>query len=419
MSQPSEDTLYRSAQDLLGKAIVTLMLREPFFAHITGGLPRIFTEEIRTMAVGIRGDTVHLLVNPRFLVEDLKTAELRVGVLKHEILHVVLGHLFRRMPEADGFLWNIAADLVVNQLVAPFRLPKDAVTIETFEGIGLRSDGTVEQYYRQLIKARDAPHRFPRWSDAIQRLRSGGEPSDHSLWADSPSRNIAGEPLGAAIPGGLVEGLSRAFQDRVLMAHHRTAVSRGTVPGWIARLVGEIEKSRQPRVDWRRAMRIFAASTVRSRLVTTRRRESRRYESIPGLRRQDGLKFKRRQRMAVAVDTSGSVGASQLRAFFAEIAAIHRSGCEVWILECDVEVTNAWRYDGRSPAVVSGGGGTSFDGALQWLRDQKERRFDGCIYFTDGLAPAPQVRPPCPVLWVLCGKRTEEDHLPGRVIAID
>lgn len=396
---------------MLGKAIVTLLLREPFFAHITSGLPRVFTEKTRTMAVGIRGDTVQLLINPRFLVVGLKTADLRVGVLKHEVLHVVLGHLFRRMPEVDGFLWNIAADLVVNQLVEPFPLPKNAVTLETFKGIGLQSNGTVEQYYRQLTKARD--------SDAIERLRFGGEPSDHSLWADSPSRIIDGEPVGTAIPGSLVEGLSRACQDRVLQAHHRTVVSRGTVPGWLPRLIGEFLKSRKPRVDWRRAMRIFAASSVQSRLVTTRRRESRRFESTPGLRRQDGLKVKRHQRMAVAIDTSASVGADQLRAFLAEIAAIHRSKCEVWILECDVEVTNVWRYNGRSPAVVTGGGGTSFDGVLQWLRDEKKHRFDGCIYFTDGLGPAPTVRPPCPVLWVLCGERTEADHLPGRVICID
>lgn len=419
MPQRTGESPYDTAQDLLGKSIVTLMLREPFFAHVTSGLPRVFTEAIRTMAVGIRGDTVQLLVNPKFLVEDLRTVELRVGVLKHEILHVVLGHLFRRAPGEDGFLWNIAADLVVNQFVTPFRLPKDAVTLETFEGLGLRPDGTVEQYYRQLIKARDSPKRYLRSSDAIQRLRSGGGPSDHSLWADTPPRDIGGEPVGRAVTSRLVDALSEAFQGRVLTAHDRTTLSRGTVPGWLTRLVGEIRKSRKPQVDWRRTIRIFSVSAGRSNLVTTRRRESRRFESIPGLRRHDGLKVKRRQRMAVVVDTSGSVRVDQLRSFFTEIVAIHRSGCEVWILECDVEVAKVWRFDGRVPDGVTGGGGTSFDGALHWLRDRRSARFDGCIYLTDGLAPAPTVRPPCPVLWVLCGDRTGGDHLPGRVIAIN
>ena len=415
----AEGALQRRAEELLGKTMVALMLREPFFAHLTSGLPRCFTAEVETMAVALRGETVQLLVSPKFLVEELGTVELCAGVLKHEILHIVLGHLFRRIRDEDPFIWNLAADLSVNQLVPPFPLPDGAVTLDTFGDLELQPDLTVEEYYARLVEATEARRRFPASARAIKRLRDGGAPSDHSFWASAAGQEVGGERTGKDVPGVLVDALSRAFQDRVLQAHQRTSLSRGTVPGWLSRVVGEILASRLPKVDWRRAVRVFSASSMRTRIVTTRRRESRRFESIPGLRRSEGLKVKRYQRMAVVIDTSGSVGADQLGAFFNEIRAIHRAGCEVSIVECDADVSKVWQFDGRIPDRTNGGGGTSFDPGLQWLRDQRRFRFDACIYFTDGLAPAPTVRAPCPVLWVVCGGNRDTGHLPGRTVTID
>ena len=57
-------------------------------------------------------------------------------------------------------------------------------------------------------------------------------------------------------------------------------------------------------------------------------------------------------------------------------------------------------------------GGTDFTPALRWLREQGGgRRFDGCIYLTDGCAAAPEVRPPCRLLWVLTPSGQGGEHL--------
>ena len=65
---------------------------------------------------------------------------------------------------------------------------------------------------------------------------------------------------------------------------------------------------------------------------------------------------------------------------------------------------------------MTGGGGTSFDPPLAWLREQRGQRFDGCIYLTDGQAPTPVVKSPCPILWVITAGNGS--HLPGRVASI-
>jgi predicted metal-dependent peptidase len=410
------DAGHARAEAALSKAVVTLMRNEPFYAHIVGGLPRISTEQIPAMAVGLRGENVQLLVHPTFLLEELATEE-RVGVLKHEILHVVLRHLFRRDRREDPLLWNIAADLVVNQLVAPCKLPDTAVTLDKFQALELKANQTVEHYYDALRAAQRSPKTGPGLERLIAGWGGAGGGSDHSLWANGREGELEGEPVGGSFANGLRHPLEQAIEDRVVQAAERTVRARGTVPAWVERYAASCLERRKPKVDWRRALRIFATSSRRTRIVMRRRRESRRFESVPGVKQYEGLKVKRYQRMAFVIDTSGSIGASELDVFFAEVRGIYRAGCEVVVIECDADIGKVWDFDGRTPERVTGGGGTSFDPPMKWLREQRTGRFDACVYLTDAGAPAPTVRPPCPVLWVVCGGGSYA-HLPGRAVAL-
>ena len=49
-------------------------------------------------------------------------------------------------------LFNIAADLVVNQLIKPWKLPDSAITLETFPKLKLPRNKSVEWYYENLKK---------------------------------------------------------------------------------------------------------------------------------------------------------------------------------------------------------------------------------------------------------------------------
>ncbi len=425
-----EGTLLQQAHEALSRASVELLRREPFFGHLLGGMPRHFTTQIPTMAVCLRGDIVQFLVNPSFVVEELTRAEHRTAVVKHEVLHVVFKHLFRLTTKGDPKLWNIAADLVVNQYVAPFDLPDGAVLLSTFPDLELPEGETVEFYYEALRKLRDRAAStvgsepgedkpFPQKSaEALERLMSGPSVTDHSRWRSGMETELDGEATGSGVAQAVAEALSHGIDEQLIRAHRRTRATRGTLPQWLEGVVMEALERRKPKVDWRRTLRLFAQSSRRTRIVTTQRRESRRFESIPGVRMYSGLKVKRFQRIAVVIDTSGSVGANELILFFAEIAGIHRQGAEITIVECDASVKRAYDYEGKSPKSVTGGGGTDFEPAMQWLRTERTRRFDACIYLTDGCAPAPATKPPCPLMWVVVGGGTTE-HLPfGRAVSI-
>ena len=399
----------------LSRAAVELLRREPFFGHILGGIPRHFTEKITTMAVGLRGDAVQLLINPRFILEELIRREDRVAVLKHEVLHIVFKHLFRTTDRRQCTrIWNIAADLVVNQYVPPFQLPDGAILLSSFPDAHFSSNEAVEVYYDALIRLQEnGKRRFgasPLGSAALDSMLSGNLPSDHSYWATGNASELDMEPTGAAVPSFVRELLSEAIDDQILRAHARTIAGRGTVPEWMERVVGELTERRKPRVNWQRTLRLFASSGQRTRMIITSRRESKRFESIAGAGRVAGLMVKRYQRIAVIIDTSGSVGQVQLQMFFAEIRGISRQGAEIVVVECDSEVRRSYPYKGRTPEIVRGGGGTSFEPALRWLREQREQRFDACVYLTDGEGSAPETKPPCPLLWVIVDG-TGGDHL--------
>ena len=119
----------------------------------------------------------------------------------------------------------------------------------------------------------------------------------------------------------------------------------------------------------------------------------------------------------MAVDTSGSINDAELHRFFTEIDAIHRTGAYVHIVECDATVQRDYPYNGRTPTTVAGRGGTDFDPVFKFI-NRSVHRFDGCIYLTDGYASRPEVRPRCPLLWVLTSEGVDNHIDFGRHVRI-
>lgn len=352
----------------LSRAVLALLEREPFFAHVLGGVERSFGDAVATAGVGVRSGRVVLFVNPTFFLETLRSPAERAAVLKHEVLHVVLRHIVRRgASRPDHTRWNIAADLVVNQLVGkPWKLPEGALLLSMFPG--LPAGQTVERYYELLGRQADGP-------------KAPAEHGDHAHWGEAD--DVVGDLM----------------VDR-LVAQAAERVGRGGVRGWgklSGELVAAIEATfarRKPQLDWRRVVRLFGASSRRTRIKATFRRPSVRYGELPGIR------VKRLSRLAVALDTSGSIRDDDLASFFAEVHGLWRAGAEVIVFECDASVQRVYPYRGKLPTSVAGRGGTAFDPVFARLRAD-HHPWDGCLYLTDGQGPVPAIAPPCPLLWVL------------------
>lgn len=68
---------------------------------------------------------------------------------------------------------------------------------------------------------------------------------------------------------------------------------------------------------------------------------------------------------------------------------------------------------------LKGGGGTNFDPVFEWLNKNRNLGIGGCVYFTDGYAAKPTIKPSCSILWTLYGADDDTSHLvPGKVIRI-
>lgn len=415
---------------------IELLLHEPFFGHFLTGLIKEVNPRTPTLGVRLAGpDSVQLSINPDFWAEVLTEQKYRYGVIKHEILHIALRHLLI----ADKFkykqIFNIAADIVVNQYVEPGKLPQGAILLEQFRDFRMAPGQDVGYYYKRLLRecrkgqgasgqgheeygegASDCPSpsgKEPGRGGAggsshqrLEELLSGRNEwlQRHDEW----HRQIG--KLSAAERSNLGQTLDSIIQ----IAAERTGEREiGNLPGELKSFLKALEACHRPSLDWRRALRLFASSSNRTYLKNTIRRPSKRYGATPG------IKIRRRQRLLVAVDTSGSVSDAEVQRFFSEIYQIWRHGAEVMVVECDTEIKRQYPYRGHAPGFVMGRGGTDFNAPLEFAN--KHYHPDGIVYFTDGFARMPRVESRYPLMWLITPNGLQEhtgiwDHLPGRKV---
>ncbi|XVV17658.1 vWA domain-containing protein [Actinoplanes sp. CA-131856] len=153
----------------------------------------------------------------------------------------------------------------------------------------------------------------------------------------------------------------------------------------------------EPTVDWRRALAgavreaaAWAAGTV----DYTYQRPSRRGAAVPRV----VLPSLRRPmpRVAVVVDTSGSMGDEELQAVLGEVAGILRAvgiGRErVAVLACDADVHAVRRVASVGEVTLEGGGGTDMRVGIEQAL-QVPQRPHIVIVLTDGHTPWPGAAP--------------------------
>lgn len=429
-------------EELTG-ATCGLVIDEPFYGHFFSGLLKEVHEGIRTMSIGPSGNAVKLHINPHFWTNDLKTQDLRRGLIKHEILHLVFKHIFRGKEAKHKRIYNIACDLVVNQYIRPERLPESRVHLGLFPDLDLEPEMEAEYYYRKLAEL------YEQKSEQGEGESSGGEDGENE---ESDTAGGGGGGMSGQGGGGgseqqpdswevlkqlldednewqqkheqwkEVEELPKAMQEVLqdaVDASIKNSVDRAQVKGWgdlpgsLRTYLQQFQFSRSSEINWRRALRLFTESSARTFLRNTVRRPSKRYGTTPG------IKIRRRQKLLLAIDTSGSITESDLKSFFNEIFHIWKRGADILVVECDQAIGSVYPFRGRLPEEISGRGGTRFDPPLQYANEKWLP--DALIYFTDGYAPMPTVRPRYPVLWVVSSTGIPEKgsvfkELPGKKV---
>jgi hypothetical protein len=205
---------------------------------------------------------------------------------------------------------------------------------------------------------------------------------------------------------------------------------QGIVPGGLSEYVDLLLAP--AKIDWRKECRDFTSRAGHVTLKTTMTRRSKRFGTFPA------SKIVRNQRIAIAIDTSGSMSDDEFQQAISEVRGALTSNCQVIIVQADCQVDNVEIHNRKLPNVSRverfGNGGTSFDDALLYVKTggqlDKYSEFpdignvDGMVYITDGYAPAPKREnyPRCNVLWLTTQKTVEEmrsEGFRGKILFLD
>jgi predicted metal-dependent peptidase len=328
-----------------------------------------------------------IFVNPDFFGR-LSRAE-QEGLLLHEVLHAALEHVARRGGR-DPKLWNIAADIVINGMVARagYELPAGGVRNAGLEHL------SVEEVYERLVQSRRPP-------ELAQPDLLAAPPEDAGGEKAQGGRASTEESAGERAPASGRDWEQARRQARM--------VAEGSVHGELpAGLERELEGVESGRLDWRSRLWRYLVRTPTDFQGFDRR-------FVGAELYLDALDSETVQ-VAVAVDTSGSINRGMLALFLGELQAILRAyphlRCDLYYADAALHGPHRLRAGGPIPPPV-GGGGTDFRPFFARLGAEVRRgRTPLAIYLTDGYGRFPSAAPRHPTLWVLTPGGADAARLP-------
>ena len=423
--------------------VTELLRKQPFFGSLVLRLPLRPDPSRETLAT----DGHEIRYSPQWVADT--EAHLIETAMARVVMACALKHHTRR-GERDPERWQMASQLVTHALIrdAGFTLPPDA---EAWD------DLSVEQAYDRLPTPEDGDSGDdgdPSSGAAGAGASAAGESSpddddddagdpfdsdgeeDHqdgngdigapdSQDGEGPRQDTEGqdEDAGTDAPpshdpsgtGEVMDANARAGDsddsgetpidvaaeeqtwDEAMHQALNIARAEGKVPGQVEETVKGAHASR---LDWRTLLRRYMTDAANSdyswSLPNRRFIDSGLY--LPSIR-SEGM-----ETIAVIVDTSGSLPAETLAAFWAELreVAAEIRPESVVVLQVDAAVQDDAQYapdELPEEIVVKGRGGTDFRPGFEWL-DEQGIQPAVCLYFTDmECSRYPDAEPPFPVIF--------------------
>jgi predicted metal-dependent peptidase len=319
--------------EIITKARERLLVRARFLGSIALWLQWIEAPEVGTMAT----DGRHVWFCRKWC--EAQGVRKIMGVIAHEVLHVVNKHHLRR-GKRDSDRWNVAADLVINRLLTDdaYELPSDGLFDHERRFSGL----PVETVYLRLEQEE-------------QNQQSGGDDQEHqqgragtnsanttavpnrtarnSVPANgkttSPTSGLGDDDIAPAKHWGevrdLTDGSGKTLtQSDLRQAEHdldvviRQAAAAAKRAGQYSGALHEIVEASLDRVDWRDRLRTLFDGTLRSDASWSR--PNRRYVQhgtfLPGWQRTGP------GTVAFVLDTSGSISAQELALYSGNLLGV-------------------------------------------------------------------------------------------------
>ena len=360
---PTDPALDRKVREKLITARVGLLLKASFFGNLATRLKLINADEWCGTAAT---DGRNFYYNSRF-VEMLRPKEIEF-LFGHEVLHCVYDH-FGRRGDRDPQIWNIANDFCVNADLKKHNVGEMITTVpalydKKYEGM------SSEEVYDDLMQNAQKIN----LSDLLDKMID---------------EHLDGEGDGDQEGNGRPR-LSKAERDAIkdeikeaMLAAASATQDAGNIPAGVKRMIQALT---EPKMNWRELLRMQLESTIKSDY--TWMRASRRGWHMDAV--MPGMKLDPMIDIAVAIDTSGSIGEAMLKDFLSEIQGIMDSfpAYKIHVFSFDTEVCNPQQYDSENLDSIAeyepgGGGGTDFTAIFNYLKAE-EIEPKRLVVFTDG-----------------------------------
>ena len=367
--------------DDLSKIGKLLMFKEPFYGVFLSTLNKVIRKDVPTAGVCKNNINYQLAVNEEFW-NSLKGDNQKIGLLKHELLHICFNHLEDREKFDDHELHNIAADIEINQYLDPMFYPTDDILLpSTFPELNLPLKAGTRMYY-DLLKQAQKNCTSPKL-DALMKALKGGD-GLHPTWKEFESLTDAEKKLVANQIKHQIKEIVEAQKDR----------GRGFIPSELESFINSLFEVVPPSYDWKSYFRRFFGTSNKIYTKKTRRKLNKRFSENPA------LKIKTKKHVLCGIDTSGSVSDADLVEFFNEIYHMWKTGIKITIAECDATIHRTWEYDGTMPEAVRGRGGTDMNPIIEYFNEQ--RHYSSLIILTDGYIGERNIHSHKPTMMVLC-----------------
>ncbi len=315
----------------------------------------------------------------------------------HMLLHCVFAHQFR-YDRLDRAVWDLAADLAVENVILELGLPGaalegDALLARKLEGLKAKAGGlTAERLYRYF----DA-HSLPGEEEKV--LRQLFSRDAHSLWT----------------PGERLEMTQKQWEkiSRLAKTELKAFARRKSGTGSLEK---NLEEATKERYDYGEILRRFA---VPGEEMAVSDEEFdyvyytyglSHYGNLPLIEPLEYRESRKVKEFVIAIDTSASCNGSAVGKFLRRTYDILKDAesfftkINVHIIQCDSQVQQDTRIacqedleEFLQKGRLAGGGATDFRPVFTYveqLREQGEfENLKGLIYFTDGYGVYPE-RPP-------------------------
>jgi predicted metal-dependent peptidase len=360
-----------AVREKLVTARIGLLLKAPFFGNLATRLQLVNADDwLGTAAT----DGRKFYYNTEF-VNKLKPRELEF-LFGHEVLHNVYDHIGRNGDFRDRRLFNCAADYCVNADLIEQRIG-DKITPCLYDP--KYKGWSAEEVYDDLYEKAEKID----ISDLLEQMldehlegegqgEGGGEDGD--IDGSGKGRPKLSEEERRQIKDEVREALLQAAQ----------AVGAGNLPSGVKRLIKDLTK---PVVNWRELLQQQIQSTVKDDFSWMRpnRRGWHMDAVMPGMK--PGTQID----VCIAIDTSGSIGEADIKAFLGEIKGIMEAYDEykIQVWSFDTEIYNHQSFSSDNLEDIGqyepqGGGGTDFMANWEYMKENniEPKKF---IMFTDGM----------------------------------